>query len=156
MPFADGSFDLVLALDAFEHFPEDTESMREVSRVLAPEGALICTVPAFMSLWSPHDEAFHHLRRYTRKELKGKLTDQALDVRRISYYSFFLAPPLFVFRKLRALLGRNKEATSDFNVPIPRPVEWGLSGLMRVEAALLRVVDMPFGASLICFSRKGS
>lgn len=154
MPFRDGSFDLVLALDAFEHFEDDVASMAEVARVLSDGGALICTVPAFMALWSPHDEAFHHLRRYTRSELARKLSGRGLHVERISYYSFFLAPPLFVMRRLRRLFGRGKKPTSDFNVPIPRPVEWGLAGLMRVESELLRVVDMPFGASLISMARK--
>lgn len=155
MPFQAGSFDLVLALDAFEHFPDDVASMAEVERVLAPGGALICTVPAFMALWSPHDDAFHHLRRYTRPELRAKLSGRKLRVAKLSYYSFFLAPPLFVFRKLRQLLrGKNEAPTSDFNVPIPRIVEWGLSSLMRLEATLLRWFDMPLGASLIGFSRK--
>jgi len=153
MPFLDGSFDLVLALDAFEHFPDDEGSMGEASRVLAPGGTLICTVPAFMSLWSPHDDAFHHLRRYTRGELKGKLSKR-LDIERISYYSMFIAPPLFLFRKMRGLLGKNKEATSDFNVHIPRPIEWVLSGMMGLEAQMLRAFDLPFGVSLISIARK--
>lgn len=154
MPFRDGSFDLVLALDAFEHFPDDRGSMGEVHRVLAKGGALICTVPAYRALWSPHDDAFHHLRRYTRPELRSKLQGTTLEVERLSYYSMFLAPPLFVFRKLRALLGKGKEARSDFTVKIPRPVEWGLGALMSIESALLKRVDLPFGASLIGLSRK--
>lgn len=154
MPFRDGAFDLVLALDAFEHFPDDVASMTEVTRVLAPRGGLICTVPAFMALWSPHDDSFHHLRRYTRPELRRKLEGRGLRVERLSYYSMFLAPPLFVFRRLRRLLGRNKPPTSDFNVAIPQFVQGGLSALMSVEAGLLKGMDMPFGASLIGFSRK--
>ena len=156
MPFQDGSFDLVLALDAFEHFPDDVGSMAEARRVLAPEGALICTVPAFMSLWSPHDDAFHHLRRYTRGELKEKISGRDLKIERLSYYSMFLTPPLFVFRKIRQWLGRGKEAKSDFTVPIPRPIEWALSLLMSIEAAMLKVIDLPVGASLICLSRRNA
>ncbi|MBI4878424.1 MAG: methyltransferase domain-containing protein [Planctomycetes bacterium] len=154
MPFREASFDLVVALDAFEHFPEDARSMGEVRRVLAPGGALICTVPAFRALWSPHDDAFHHLRRYTRRELKDKLAQQALRIERLSYYSMLLAPPLFVFRKTRQLLGRGKEARSDFTVPIPAFIERGLGAAMAFEAWLLERVDLPFGASLICLCRK--
>src|SRR5262245_48436956 len=36
LPFADGSFDVVLALDAFEHFDDDVGAMREARRVLKP------------------------------------------------------------------------------------------------------------------------
>lgn len=154
MPFREGSFDLVLALDAFEHFPDDVAAMAEVRRVLAPGGALVCTVPAFMALWSPHDDAFHHLRRYTRPELRRKLTAQHLAVARLSYYSMFLTPPLFVFRKLRQWLGRGKEARSDFAVPIPGPIQWVMARLMGLEAFLLKGFDLPLGASLICLSRR--
>lgn len=153
MPFRDEAFDLVLALDAFEHFPDDVASMKEVSRVLDRGGALVCTVPAYMALWSPHDDAFHHLRRYTRGELMSKLKTN-LAIERCSYYSFFLAPPLYVFRKLRALLGKGEAPRSDFTVPIPAVVEWGLATLMRIESWLLRFVSLPFGASLICVSRR--
>jgi SAM-dependent methyltransferase len=154
MPFRDGSFDLVLALDAFEHFPDDVGSMGEVRRVLAAGGTLICTVPAYMSLWSPHDDAFHHLRRYTRGELGSKIRGQSLDVKRLSYYSMFLTPPLWVFRKLRKLTARGKPASSDFTIPLPGIVEGSLAGLMKLEAFMLRFVDLPVGASLICVSRK--
>jgi SAM-dependent methyltransferase len=154
MPFRVGAFDLVLALDAFEHFPDDVAAMGEVARVLAPRGGLICTVPAFMALWSPHDDSFHHLRRYTRPELRRKLEGQGLRIERLSYYSMFLAPPLFVFRRVRRLLGRNKPATSDFNVAIPQVIQSGMAALMAVEAGLMKGIDMPFGASLIGFSRK--
>lgn len=156
MPFGEGSFDLVLALDAFEHFPDDVASMAEVRRVLSKDGALICTVPAFMALWSPHDDAFHHLRRYTRGELKRKLAGRSLEIQRLSYYSMFLTPPLFVFRKLRQLMGRKKAASSDFTVPIPRIVERSLAALMGIEAGLMKIGNLPIGASLICLSRKRS
>lgn len=154
MPFRDGAFDLVLALDAFEHFPDDVASMGEAQRVLDRRGALILTVPAFMALWSPHDEAFHHLRRYTRPELRRKISGQSLDIEKISYYSMFLAPPVYVFRKLRQWRSRGKEASSDFSVSIPKPVEWALGVLMALEAGLMKFVSLPLGASLICLSRK--
>jgi SAM-dependent methyltransferase len=154
MPFLDGSFDLVVALDAFEHFPDDAGSMAEARRVLSRGGALICTVPAFMALWSPHDDAFHHLRRYRRPELRQKLVGAGFQIERLSYYSMFLTPPLYLFRKTRQFFGKGKEARSDFTVPIPRVIEWGLAGLMGTEAGLMRFLNLPLGASLIGLCRK--
>jgi SAM-dependent methyltransferase len=156
MPFREGAFDLVIALDAFEHFPDDVASMSEVQRILAPGGALICTVPAFMALWSPHDDAFHHIRRYTRRELESKISGRSLRIERLSYYSMFLTPPLFVFRRMRKWLKKNEAPSSDFTVPIPRIVEGGLSALMAVEAGMMKLFDLPIGASLICLSRKAA
>lgn len=156
IPFKDESFDLVLALDAFEHFPDDVGSMGEVARVLKGDGALILTVPAFRALWSPHDDVFHHLRRYRRGELARKITSQNLTIERLSYYTMFLFPPLYLFRKLRALSSKGNQPTSDFNVSIPAPIEWALAAMMALEEKLLRIVNLPVGASLICLSRKKS
>jgi len=51
MPFADESFDLVLATDIVEHVDDDIRAVQEIARVLAPGGTVLITVPAFKSLW---------------------------------------------------------------------------------------------------------
>ncbi|MFH2000833.1 MAG: class I SAM-dependent methyltransferase [Planctomycetota bacterium] len=155
LPFVDGSFDMVLALDAFEHFEDDCKAMAEMHRVLKPQGRAIVTVPAFMFLWSPHDDSFHHIRRYTRGELGSKLKSAGLNPVRISYYSFFLMPPVYIFRKIRSLFGEQKDKKSDFFVPIPTPAELMLKGIMAVERFLMRFVNLPFGVSLFSVFRKG-
>ncbi|MFQ5849499.1 MAG: class I SAM-dependent methyltransferase [Candidatus Binatia bacterium] len=65
LPFRTGSFDLVLALDVIEHVEDDLRALSECRRILKDGGLLIVTVPAFMALWSPWDEALGHKRRYT-------------------------------------------------------------------------------------------
>jgi len=70
LPFKSNSYDIVLALDVFGHLEDDIASMKEIARVLKEKGKLIFSVPAFMSLLSYHDVAFHHLRRYNAYELK--------------------------------------------------------------------------------------
>lgn len=154
LPFIDGSFDLVLALDAFEHFDDDRKAMAEMQRVLKPDGAAIVTVPAFMFLWSPHDDSFHHIRRYTKPELGGKMEQVGLEPLRISYYSFFLMPPVYVFRKIRSWFGKDEDKKSDFFVSIPAPAELALKGIMAVERFIMRFVNLPFGVSLFSVIRK--
>jgi ubiquinone/menaquinone biosynthesis C-methylase UbiE len=155
LPFATASFDVVLALDAFEHFEDDQAAMREVFRVLRPGGTLVVTVPAFMALWSPHDEAYHHHRRYRRPQLRGRLEQAGFHAERMSYSSLALFLPVLAMRKLRSLRPHTvEEASSDFSVPMPRPLEWLAGVITRAEIALEKRVDLPFGVSLYGVMRK--
>ena len=69
LPFPDASFDRLLAADVLEHVDDDARALRELRRVAAPGAVLVITVPAHPRLWSAHDEALHHRRRYRRAEL---------------------------------------------------------------------------------------
>lgn len=155
LPFADASFDLVLALDAFEHFEDDQLAMDEVFRVLRPGGLLVATTPAFMALWSPHDEAYHHFRRYTRPQLRQRLETSGFVTERMSYSSMALFLPVWALRRVRALLpSGDGEPTSDFSVPMPWPLEQLAAGITAAEVALEKRVDLPFGVSLYGVLRK--
>ncbi|MFT7464154.1 MAG: ubiquinone/menaquinone biosynthesis C-methylase UbiE [Pseudohongiellaceae bacterium] len=155
LPFAEGSFDLVLALDAFEHFKDDVKAMGEVYRVLAPGGLLVVTVPAFMALWSPHDEAYHHFRRYRRAQLRGRLESVGFECQRMSYSSMVAFLPVWVMRRLRSLSpAQSVEASSDFSVPMPKPAEWLADMITQAEIAVEKRVNLPFGVSLYGVLRK--
>ncbi len=45
LSFADSSFDMVIANHILEHIPDDRKAMREIYRVLGPEGVAILQVP---------------------------------------------------------------------------------------------------------------
>jgi ubiquinone/menaquinone biosynthesis C-methylase UbiE len=45
LPFADGTFAAVIANHSLEHFVDFEKSLREIGRVLRPEGALFVSVP---------------------------------------------------------------------------------------------------------------
>ena len=63
LPLAGGIADAVTALDVIEHVEDDARAVREMMRILKPNGVLVITVPAFMSLWSDWDVVLHHFRR---------------------------------------------------------------------------------------------
>jgi SAM-dependent methyltransferase len=69
LPLPDASVDLVLSTDAWEHVAEDDAVAAEAFRVLRPGGRALVTVPAGTDLWSGHDLALGHERRYERAEL---------------------------------------------------------------------------------------
>lgn len=154
LPFKDGAFDLVIALDAFEHFEDDRRAMREILRVLNRGGYLIATVPALMLLWSTHDEAFHHQRRYAKKELSGKLNATGFTDEHITYWTSFLMPPIYLFRKIRGFY-RDKEHVSDFYTELPSAICQFLERALTLErAAISKGITVPLGVSLFCVARK--
>ncbi|MED5331075.1 MAG: class I SAM-dependent methyltransferase [Planctomycetota bacterium] len=155
LPFGEESFDVVLALDAFEHFDDDKLAMSESYRVLRPGGVLVVTVPAFMILWSPHDDAYHHKRRYRRPQLRKRLLAAGFDVERMSYSTMSLFPPVLALRTLRRLVVKEEtEVASDFALSFPRPIEALADFVTRLELAVERKVDLPFGVSLFGVVRK--
>ncbi|GAA0196711.1 MULTISPECIES: bifunctional 2-polyprenyl-6-hydroxyphenol methylase/3-demethylubiquinol 3-O-methyltransferase UbiG [unclassified Aeromicrobium] len=85
MPYADASFDVVLASEILEHVPEDEQAISELVRILAPGGTLAVTVPRFWPekvCWMLSDE-YHaneggHIRIYKASELDAKLRAEGL------------------------------------------------------------------------------
>jgi len=41
LPFSDASFDCVMTMEAFHHYPDQEQALRELFRVLRPEGRLL-------------------------------------------------------------------------------------------------------------------
>jgi SAM-dependent methyltransferase len=63
-----GDFDLILCMDVIEHVPDDLALLSDLSgRFLRPGGHLLVTVPAWQGLFSKHDLALRHYRRYSPK-----------------------------------------------------------------------------------------
>ena len=72
-------FGLVLALDVIEHVADDRAFLRALAaESLAADGALLVSVPAFMALYTRHDEVLGHRRRYGSAELRAALGDAGL------------------------------------------------------------------------------
>lgn len=78
LPFRDGAFDAVFALELLEHVEEDERLLAEIVRVLRPGGTALISVPLHMSLWSAIDDACAHVRRYEPEELLGKIRGSGL------------------------------------------------------------------------------
>lgn len=101
MPFAGGTFDLVTCLDVIEHTPDDRVTLAELRRVARPGGTLVVTVPAYPSLWSAHDVANGHFRRYRRATLRAAATDTGWTVVRDTHFNALLLPPAAAIRLAR-------------------------------------------------------
>jgi SAM-dependent methyltransferase len=148
--FKRNEYDLVALLDVLEHVPDDLGSLRAIHRRLKPGGALLLTVPANPWMWSAHDAAHHHFRRYTKKQLKELFLRSGLENNLLSYFNTFLYQPIAAARIAGKLLRRD---SSDDKLPGER-VNAALEKIFGVEAGVLGRVPMPFGVSLVAVVRR--
>jgi SAM-dependent methyltransferase len=150
-----GKFDLVTLCDVLEHIEDEQEAMAAIYKVLNPGGILLVTVPALMSLWSGHDVAAHHCRRYDRRSLTRLFQGNGWRVKYASYYSSFLLPAIWMFRKFKNM--RSRRACGEVSHDLafgPPAVDWVLRMIFRAEAMCLRFMRMPLGSSLILIAAK--
>ena len=153
LPFVDGSFDLVTALDLLEHLEQESVGLREMSRVLKNEGRLVVVVPAFAFLWSDFDKFSGHYRRYTSSELRDKVERAGFEITRLSYFNTLLFPFVWGVRRFKNFAGRWKAFRSDLEMPTPG-LNRLLAGIFSLEGGLMARGDLPFGVSLICIATK--
>lgn len=99
LPLADGSLSLVVAFDILEHIEEDDLAVAEIRRVLRRDGTLLIAVPADPRLWSDHDVAVDHVRRYTRETLSSVLQRGGFEIARMASWNVLLRPVVAMRRK---------------------------------------------------------
>lgn len=157
LPFEEEGFDLVCAFDVIEHVDDDRLAVREMLRVCNPRGWIFVTVPAYMGLWSKHDETNHHKRRYTMKQLVGLFRDLPGSICRRSYFNTFLFPPVWIARKIMNLLPSGSAASqrsSDFDLKGYRLLDTLLYFIFSSERVFLRMIRFHFGVSILLLFNK--
>ncbi len=154
MPFSDNTFDLVSALDTIEHIAEDLKVVQESFRVLKPGGIFLVTVPAYPWLWSQHDEAIHHVRRYYRRELVNKLKEGGFKALESSHF-VSLALPINLLRKLRdKFLRKENEPSKIYDIVFPPAINSILLFFLRCEKYWIRWFPLPVGTSIVAICKK--
>lgn len=145
-PFPGRRFDLIVMLDVLEHIEQDRESLAKLRESLAPGGRIVVTVPAFPFLWSAHDEALHHCRRYTRRTLQEVFQGSGLQLSYLSYFNVVLFFPVAMVRMIGRVLG--KKGASDLSLPA-RPINAIFRGVFASERTWIGRLKAPFGVSLV-------
>lgn len=162
LPFVDGAFEVVAAFDVVEHCEPESAALAEVTRVLAPGGVFLMSVPAYQWAWTRFDEANHHHRRYTRPRAVAAVRAQGLEVLRASYiftgtFPFFAADRLRTRWRERGSTTADRPVAADPELPQVSPaVERLLLGATRLDRSLLQRRDLPFGSSVVVAARKPS
>jgi SAM-dependent methyltransferase len=155
LPFADNSFDLISCLDVLEHVRNDLGCIRECFRICKPGGYMVFSAPAMDFLWSEHDEAIHHLRRYSWRSLRKKLEEGGFHVVKATYAVFTLLAPIMLIRFVAAFRRSRIEPQTALS-EVPRWVNQILIVLHSVESALSLAIGLPFGTGLVGVVRKES
>ena len=144
------AFDLVAAFDVIEHVPEDAGAVARLADYLKPGGYMITTVPACPWMWSEHDAAHHHQRRYKLPAYRRLFENAGLTVLRASHFNTLLFPPIAAVRLVKGATGSGR---ADDTMP-SKPVNVVLKTVFGLERGLLAATDLPFGVSILLIARK--
>lgn len=151
LPAAAQGLDLVTLLDVLEHLDDDRAALQGLFERLAPGGRVVVTVPALPALWSRHDEAHHHRRRYRKGELVALARAAGFEIDLVSYYNFWLLPALAGVRLVDTFVKRGVD--DGLSVP-PAPLNRALTAIFASERHLIGRLPLPLGASLLMCARR--
>ena len=136
-------FDCIILGDVLEHIGDDEAAIRKVHGMLAPNGCIVVNVPAYQALFSEHDVALGHKRRYSNRELKGKLRGSGFKIEYFRHWNL-LALPIAVGVKL-SRKDYPHQQVSNINF---------LSKLLERWLLAESKVNYLFGISILCKARK--
>jgi len=145
IPFP-GQYQLICMLDVLEHIDDDEAALEQIARRLAPGGKLLLTVPAYPFLWSGHDVALNHKRRYTRKVLLERICRAGLKPVYTGYFNTLLLPLIMLARLAGKLF------TNNINTDLAMPPVWVNTILTRIlasERLLVPLISLPAGVSIL-------
>jgi SAM-dependent methyltransferase len=152
-------FDLIGMFDVLEHVPEELETLIALREALVSGGRLMLTVPAHQYLWSYFDQAAHHCRRYSLRDIRARLVEAGFQVEFLSQFMTCIFPIVWLFRKVGT--NRRRQNSEDAKTLALRefrviPVINGLlTAMLKLETLWLRRGHrLPIGTSLLVIARR--
>jgi SAM-dependent methyltransferase len=158
LPFADASFDRIIASEVMEHVPDDAAALAEFIRVLRPGGTIAITVPAEFPekiCWRLSDEYYApksvggHVRIYAESELRQKMKDAGL-LPGSSHRAHALHAPYWW---LRCAVGPRNET----NVAVKayrKFLEWDIISAPPLTRLTEKALNPILGKSLVVYATK--
>jgi SAM-dependent methyltransferase len=157
LPYRSGHFDVLTSFDVLVCLDHEGEAlaMSEFFRVLKPGGALLINVAALEILRGTHSVVAVEARRYDARMMRAALERAGFVVDRITYTNFLLFPLMLPVRMFQRAMGLPtlEETSNDLELPVA-PVNAAFSGILALEAFLLKYVNMPLGSSLLALAHK--
>ncbi len=137
-------YDLIGAFDVIEHIEDDRGALASIARRLKPGGKFIMTVPAHQWMWSAHDVANHHQRRYSIRQLRGLVENSPLRLEQSGYFNSLLFP-LAIAERLASKLRRKEDG--GLSLP-PNWLNRSLEKSFALERYAIGRFPLPPGLSL--------
>jgi SAM-dependent methyltransferase len=138
-------YSLILMLDVLEHLEDAAGALRHALELLESGGTFVCTVPAFMALWTNHDVMNHHFIRYTKASFQRVAMDAGLRIQEEHYLYHWTCPVKLAIGLIERVLNLKPEPAK---VPV-RPLNEMMFWLSRLEQKTLTRLPLPFGSSLM-------
>ena len=160
-----GAMDVIFLMDVLEHIDFERPFLGQIHDKLKDDGLLFITVPAFAFLFSSHDEALHHYRRYAAKDLIALIRDDYVILEGFYFYSvlFFMRLLEKTLEGLRGLFHKKRtsgQGAGFWKYPqdhfLTRSVEFVLNTDFKMNRFLGRHKIKTFGLSLCLICRKKS
>ncbi|WP_156256379.1 class I SAM-dependent methyltransferase [Sandarakinorhabdus oryzae] len=147
-PLPAAPYDLIALLDVLEHVEDDRGALNAIAGQLAPGGSLLVTVPQHQWMWTGHDVANHHFRRYSKASLRAVFEGSGLQLRLLDSFNSLLFPLAVADRLASRLTGREGKDDAE----PPGPVNALFKRIFSLEAGLVGRVPMPPGLSLVALA----
>ena len=148
LPFRSGVASVVVSLDVLEHLQDETDCLKEISRIAAPDALTIVMVPALESLWSKHDDEVGHVRRYRRKDILSLLSENGMRVVKSTYFFMWLVPPAVVRRLTGGYVNGQQSGG--------KRMSFIAANISKFEVWLVsRGARLPIGTSVLVAARTG-
>jgi SAM-dependent methyltransferase len=156
LPFADATFDRIIAAEVMEHIPDDIGAMDELARVLKPGGLAAVTVPR----WGPEQvcwklsDAYHevdggHVRIYRKAQLRERLEAAGL-IHIARHYAHALHSPYWWLRCLVGVHDDDHRATKLYH----RLLVWDMMSAPKLTRTTERLLNPVLGKSMVTYLRK--
>jgi SAM-dependent methyltransferase len=135
----------VVLLDVLEHIADSVGALQNIKEILAPDGAVVLTVPAYPCLFNSWDEKLGHFRRYTTRMLRKEVAQSGLKIKWLGHWNSFTLPAAIAIRGFNRLFQRS---TSTEFPRVSNTVNSMLLGCAGLERKLLMGLGVPMGLSI--------
>lgn len=136
-------FSTVYAVNVLEHIKDDSKALKNIYKLLKPNGRILLLVPAKKSAYTKLDKELGHYRRYERQELSNKLKAANFRIEKVYFFNIVG----LISWTVRDKVSRNKKALKPYQIKIFDSIV----PLLRLVESKVRI---PVGISLIVVARK--